>query len=228
MRAIVRAAALVIALALPAAAQPPQDSVRFATDAEKARAHLLVSEELYVGGQGRTAAVHAAHPVQELGNRLIGPVRKVDSARADRLRDLLKAPGRALESKVDAARYAATVASVGVALDDAITVVAGAAPRASLAFRARVVAALLAGMAEEYDEAFKNGRITQVIEYQDAYAFFRRARMLYGALPAEARRADADVATLAKAFPSREPPAPPMPLDAVKDLARRIGAAVTP
>jgi hypothetical protein len=220
-------AGLLAAAAGRAEAQPPADAVRFATDVEKARAHLLVSEELYTAGQGRAAAIHAAHPVQELGNRLTGPVRRVDAARADRVRDALKEPGRAIEAKVPPARYAETVASVGKTLDEGVDRVAGAATRASVAFRARVLAALLAGMAEEYEEGFKDGRITQPIEYQDAYAFFRRAKLLYEALPPDARRGAEDFAALSKALGSREPPPTPMPARTLKETALRLGASLT-
>src|SRR5262249_41174660 len=65
-------------------AQAPSDDVRFATDIEKARGHLVVSNELYAAGHARPAAVHAAHPVQELGNRLVAPLRRVDDAAAKR------------------------------------------------------------------------------------------------------------------------------------------------
>jgi hypothetical protein len=218
---------LVLVVATAAAAQPPADPERFAADAEKARGHLLVSEQLYTLGQARAAALHAAHPVQELGNRLIGPVRRLDAARADRLRDTLKEPGRAIEQMLPPAQYTAKVAAVGRALDEAVMLVVGADPRDSIGFRTKVVAALLNAVAEEYDESFKDGRITQLVEYQDAYGFFRRARTLYDALPADARRADADMTALAKALPSsREPPSPPMSAKTVKELTDRIATAL--
>jgi hypothetical protein len=219
---------LSLALAAGAAAQPSSDAVRFAVDAEKARGHLLVSEQLYMVGQARGAALHAAHPVQELGNRLVGPLRRVDAARADRLRDTLKEPGRTIEAKAPPARHVATVASVVKALDEAITHVVGAEPRASVPFRTAVIASLLEAVAEEYEESIKDTRITQLVEYQDGYGFFRRAKSLYDALPPAARKADADMAALAKAFPSsREPPKPPLPAKTVKDLTSRIAATLT-
>jgi hypothetical protein len=221
-------AAVALVLVTAAAAQPPVDPVRFATDAEKARGHLLVSEQLYMLGRERAAALHAAHPVQELGNRLVGPLRRVDAARADRLRETLKEPGRAIEQKVPPARYVATVAAVGKMLDEAVTQVVGADPRGSIGFRTRVIAALLNGVSDEYDEAFKDGRITQLVEYQDAYGFFRRARVLYDALPPDARRANADMAALGKAVPSsHEPPAAPMSAKTVRELSDRVATALT-
>jgi hypothetical protein len=224
---ILAAVAAFFTFATPASAQPGADMVKFAADAEKARGHLLVSEQLYAQAQARGGALHAAHPVQELGNRLIGPVRRVDAARADRLRETLKEPGRAIEARVPAAQYTATVARVASALDDAVTRVVGAEERAKPAFRARVLAALLDGVADEYDEAFKDGRITQVVEYQDAYGFFSRARALYDALPPSARRADAEMTSLAKALASREPPKEPMPARDLRALTRRIGRALS-
>ena len=43
-------------------------------------------------------------------------------------------------------------------------------------FRARVLADLLLGTATEYQEAYNAGKITRLVEYQDAYAFFMRAQ----------------------------------------------------
>lgn len=216
-----------LGLAASAAAQPPADNVRFAVDVEKARGHLLVSEQLYMLGQPRAASLHAAHPVQELGNRLIAPVRRIDAARADRLREALKEPGRAIEAKVPPAKYVATVASVAKTLDEAVTAVVGAHARAAAGFRTTVIAALLEAVAEEYEESYKDGRITQLVEYQDAYGFFRRAKTLYDALPAESRRSDADMTALGKSFPSsREPPKTPTPPTKMKELATRIGSTL--
>jgi len=222
-RALVLGIGLAIALPAVAAAQPQADAVRFAADVERARGHLLVSEQLYMLGQAGAAALHAAHPVQELGNRLIGPVRRVDAARADRLREALKEPGRAIEAKESPSRYVAMVVSVGKTLDEAVTLVVGQKRRASVGFRARVIAALLGSVAEEYEEAFKDGRITQLVEYQDAYGFFRRARTLYEALPRDFRRVDVDIALLSNALPSsREPPSSPTPPKTVRELTERI------
>ena len=218
--------ALALGLAAPATAQPPADVVRFAIDAEKARGHLLVSEQLAMLGSGRGAALHAAHPVQELGNRLYGPVRRVDPARADALREALRRPGRSLEAKEPPARYAAIVASVAKTLDEAITLVAGAETRASVSFRSRVIAGLLAEIAEEYEDAIKNGRVTQPVEYQDAYGFSQRVKSLYESLPAEARTADADIASLSKALPSREAPKAPLAPKELKALTARITASL--
>ena len=226
MRTTAILAAILLSLAGPVAAQPAADLVRFAADAEKARGHLLVSEQLYTLGQSRGAALHAAHPVQELGNRLYGPMRRVDGASADRLRDSLKRPGQAIEAKEPPGRYVATVASVAKALDDAVSRVVGTDARGG-GFRARVVAGLLDAVADEYEESFKAGQITQLVEYQDAYGFFQRAKTLYESLPSEARRADADMTALAKAFPSsREAPKSPLPPKNVKALTDRINASL--
>jgi hypothetical protein len=224
---MLRVLAPLLLLAASAAAEPAADVVRFAVDAEKARGHLLVSEQLYMLGEARAAALHAAHPVQELGNRLYGPVRRVDGPSADRLRDTLKRPGQAIEAKEPPGRYVATVASVARTLDDAVTRVAGAGVRASVGFRARVVAALLVDVAEEYEDAIKAGRIVQLVEYQDAYGFLQRAKALYESLPADARRADADMRALSQALPTaREAPRSPLPAKNVKALTDRIAASL--
>jgi hypothetical protein len=74
-------------------------------------------------------------------------------------------------------------------------------------------------MATEYDEAYKAGKITQMVEYQDAYAFFKRAQAAHRDLtpalrtknPAMAGELDGQFAALAKALPGLTPPASPIP-----------------
>jgi hypothetical protein len=228
-RALV-AVCVVLAVAGRAAAQDAL--VAFAVTLEEAKGHLVVSQELYAAGQRGRAALHAGHPVQEIGNRLIGPVRRVDPALADGVRAALKAPGRDLDQKVPAARYAETVAATLARLDAAMERVVPAASRADPGFQARVLAGLLRALAREYAEGVQDGRVTQVVEYQDAYGFFGRAQILARTLgpaarakdAAAAQRVDDELATLARTFSAVGGPAVTL---TVPQLQARVATLVS-
>lgn len=208
----INTAGIILALALTssATAQAPDPLVAFAVAVEESKGHLVASRELYAVGERGRAALHAAHPVQEIGNRLIGPVKRVDTALAERLRVALKAPGGDVEQRVSAGRYSDTVATTFGVLDTALERVVPAPQRADLGFQTRVLATLIRALVEEYEEGVKDGRVTQVVEYQDAYGFFRRAQVLSRAVDRAARAKNAaaaqrlqdEMAILARTFSS--------------------------
>ena len=223
---------VIVAFAGSASGQAPDPLLAFAVTVEEAKGHLLVSQELYAAGQRGRAALHAAHPVQEIGNRLVGPIRRVDPALADGVRAGLKAPGRDLERAVPTVRYAETVANTLAQLDAARDRVLPASRRADLAFQARVLGGLLRALAREYEEGVKDGRLTQLVEYQDAYGFFKRAQALTQALapaaraanPLAAQRVDHEMARLARTFSAADGPAITLTL---AQLNEHIDAVVT-
>jgi hypothetical protein len=212
---------LVLGLLLPAAAalaQAEDPMVVFAANIEKCKAHLAVSAELYANGD-RAAALHASHPVQEIGNKVIGPAARTSPELGDKVRAALRRPSADLAGTTSPGQYERVVRETAATLDDAAKRVVPEERRSSLAFRARVLADLLSGMATEYDEAYKAGKITQMVEYQDAYAFFKRAQAAHRHLtpalrtknPAMAGELDGQFAALAKALPGLTPPASPIP-----------------
>ena len=217
-----------LGLLLPsfARAQTGDAQVAFAADIEKCKAHLAVSAELYAKGE-RAASLHASHPIQEIGNKVIGPAAKVSPALGDNVRAALRRASGDLKGTPSPAQYDQAVSQAAAALDDAMAQVVPADKRASLGFRARVLADLLLGMAEEYQEAYRAGTISQQVEYQDAYAFFKRAQALYrdlapalrAAKPASVGELDKHFAALARALPSLTPPGTAMPADRLKETA---------
>jgi hypothetical protein len=216
----------------PARPQSPatDDQVKFAANAEMMKGHLLASRELYAKKQEAWAAVHAAHPVQELWSQLRGPLEAANAEAAAKLGALLERPGKELDGKIPETQYQATVAEVSRSLDDAVGRVVPAPVRDTLAFKARVVIALIQHVPEEYGEAVEKGKVAQAIEYQDAYAFFQRARALYAPIAAEVRsksakagkEIDHGLSTLGKALAQVMPPARPMPVAKVEEESREI------
>jgi hypothetical protein len=223
-----------LAFAASATAQAPDSLVVFAVAVEESKGHLVVSRELYAGGDRGRAALHAAHPVQEIGNRLIAPVKRVDSALAERLRVALKAPGGDIEQRVSASRYSDTVATTFSVLDSALERVIPAPQRTDLGFQTRVLATLIRALVEEYEEGVKDGRVTQVVEYQDAYGFFRRAQELSRTVDRAARAKNAaaaqrlqdEMAALARTFSVVSGPGLPLTVQQLKEHADSIVIAL--
>jgi hypothetical protein len=229
--------ALALTLLVPAAvalAQAEDAQVAFAANIEKCKAHLAVSAELYATGD-RAAALHASHPIQEIGNKVIGPASKVSAELGDKVRAALRRPSADLTGTTSPSQYDRVVREAAATLEEAVERVVPKERRASLAFRARVLADLLLGMATEYEEAYKAGKITQVVEYQDAYAFFMRAqaghRDLAPALraknPALAAELGRQFAALARALPGLTPPASPMPADRMQATVATLAKSLT-
>jgi hypothetical protein len=229
---------VLLGLLLPAAAalaQAEDPMVVFAANIEKCKAHLAVSAELYAKGD-RAAALHASHPIQEIGNKVIGPAAKASPELGDKVRAALRRPSADLAGTTSPGQYERIVRETTATLDEVVGGVVPKERQSSLAFRARVLADLLTGMVTEYEEAYKAGKITQMVEYQDAYAFFKRAQARHGDLapalraknPALSRELDVQFAALAKALPGLTPPASPMPADRMQAaVAAMVKSLVT-
>jgi hypothetical protein len=227
---------LVLALLLPAVAlaQVEDAEVAFTANIEKCKAHLAVSAELYAQG-GRAAALHASHPIQEIGNKVIGPASKVSAEVGDTVRAALRAPSANLKGATSPSEYARVVSEASASLDQAVERVVPKERRASLTFRTRVLADLLLGTVTEYKEAYNAGKITQVVEYQDAYAFFKRAQVAQRDLapalraknPALAADVDGHFAALARALPGLAPPPSPIPADRMQATVTALVKSLT-
>jgi hypothetical protein len=232
---VARVAAGAVLAAWGAAAAGPDaiapELVRFVTDVEEAKGHLVASRELYAIDQRGRAALHGAHPVQEIGQRLIGPVSRADADLGARLRGLLRKPGRDLDARAPTARYAETVAQVFATLDEAVDRVVPEDVRRRPDFHTAVARALLATVLEEYEEAYRDGRIVQVIEYQDAWGFLGRARARYDAIrpapgPETAAAIEREFQALAAILPDLTPPRSPATPRALRARVDALSAAL--
>lgn len=228
-------ALVLAALAVAGPSTPLDPHVRFAAAVEQAKAHLAVCRELYAAGETGEAALHASHPVQEIGGRIFGPVKGVDPALGQRVQEALRQPRRDVDKKVRGAALERTLDATSALLDEAVQRVVPPAVERSLAFKLAVVREMLAGLEKEYDEAYKGGWITQMVEYHDAYAFFLRIQTLYRALAPALVEASAStvpvvderLATLARGFPGLTPPTPPMTMDALRTHVAAISRALS-
>lgn len=198
-----------LAIVAPAAvnAQASVADVRFVVSVEQARAHLLASRELFNAGQASQAAL---------------------------LQAALKVPRREIDAKAPRERVEKGFDEAGARLTEAVARVVPESTASSLTFRSRVLGELLRGVETEYDEAYKGGRITQQVEYQDAWAFFQRARALHrelaeplrAAAPEAAKLVEERLAILGRNFSALAPPASPMPIAALREHVEALTRAL--
>jgi hypothetical protein len=200
--------------------------VRVGAALEQIRGHHLASLELYRAGEQQASQAHAFHPVTEI----------IDSIRSDLteagavavLQAALEAVTAAAQGTSEEA-LAAAIDAADQAVQEAADAVAGGAP--SNAYVGSVISSLLATAAHEYTEAFADGAIVELIEYQDAYAFVQRAHELYHSIAAAVESADAQEAeeideafdVLMAALPTVQPPATVAPVEDIEAAAALIG-----
>jgi high-affinity iron transporter len=194
------------ALALSGCARvaSPRDQATVAVRVEKVRAHLLAAAGNATVGRWDLAAVHAAHPAEDL--------QPIDAA----LSAIDPQADAALRARLTAVRDAAAAhdVTIGTAIASADRALASAAmtiagDRANTpAFDAAVASELLELATTEYSDGVANARLQEETEYQDAYAFLARAHAL---VP------DLDPLLLA-ALPSLAPPAALVAADRVEAL----------
>lgn len=209
-------------------AAPSEDQlVRFVTAVEQAKGHLLSSRELYDLGQPERASLHSSHPIHELGNRIVGPIKLVNPELAERVRGMLKGPSRAIEAKVSAPEYATLIDAVYALLDEGVQAAVPADLLITPLFQARVLKALLNAGAEEYGEAVKGGKIVRVVEYQDAYGFYRRSVAIREQMGAAAPSGlGPEWTRLAQVFPGVVPPPRAASPSEITALTKKVAAAL--
>ena len=219
---------------IPAAlaqSHPPKEQIEFSANVEKLKGHLMTSVELYEQGEATAAAIHAAHPIQELWGKIRTPVNRESAELEVRIAMLLEKPNREIEAKVPPKDYRQTVREIFSAIDQAENRIVPIRVREDLSFRAKLILELLEEVVEEYSEGVQEGKVTQFVEYQDALGFFRRAQALYrtitGALkkkdPASTRTIDGALAELARGLAKVTPPEKPLSTDRVRDLVKQVG-----
>jgi hypothetical protein len=213
---------------------PVTDShVRQQVILDEMRGHLLVSLALWQAGEYLRASVHAAHPAGELLSVITGDLR-----RACLYDGLVKALTGFVELTSKASeKDSVEKAHVGVLglLDQASAGMIPAEGRNDAGFHFRVIAGVLTDAGHEYAESVKDGKVTDVVEYEDALGFFQAARARYDAVKAGLtqkapdldKSLEANWKTLADAFPGVKPPetpADPTAIASAIDALTKTGA----
>lgn len=213
------------------AAAPTSEDITFGEQLAQIRGHHLAAAELYEADDTDGAATHTGHPVEELLAAVRTEVAEHDEDVAERLEPALQGASQVVADGGTVDELDEAIADAAGVVEDAEAAVVGE-KRTTTAYRASVIAALLATVGHEYDEAVQDGELRLEAEYQDAYAFATYAKQQYDQIADEVREAaaeeadeiDDDFETLANALPGVEPPAELAPNDDVVQAATHVGA----
>ena len=217
--------------ARPEAAEPTSEDITFGEQLAQIRGHHLAAAELYEAKDTEGAATHTGHPVEELLAAVRTEVAEHDEDVAGRLEPALKGASQVVADEGSTQELEKAITEAADVVDDAEDAVVGE-KRTTTAYRASVIAALLATVGHEYQEAVKDGELQLEAEYQDAYAFAAYAKQQYAEIAGDVREAgaeeadeiDEDFETLASALPGVEPPDELAPNEAVVQAATHVGA----
>ncbi|OYX44966.1 MAG: hypothetical protein B7Z02_02700 [Rhodobacterales bacterium 32-67-9] len=142
--------------------------VEFLTDLGLIEGHLRAGVALYRAGLADQAATHMKHPQDEIYDELSYHIADFG---AEGFAEQLTALAGAVEA-------GAPVETVDAALADVLREIAEAREHAnaSEAAEAQAMVAILRQAADEYAEGVKDGTVTELHEYQDAWGFVEVAR----------------------------------------------------
>jgi hypothetical protein len=189
-----------------------EDHVTFGAFMAQVNGHHQIALELYRAGDEEGAEVHTGHPIAEILDSVKPDVAEQDADLAGELETALESAAKVVADGGPAADLSAAITDTKDVVDRAETAVVG---ERTDTYTASVVASLLDTSAHEYEEAVADGKIAEVVEYQDARAFVAQAKALYGDIeddvakdhPEEAAEIDEDFEKLESALPGANPPA---------------------
>ncbi len=189
------------------------------------KGHLIVAKELLDLKQVAQAEPHIGHPVEEIYADVEDQLkeRKVPEFKTPLidLLDLVKGGAK------DAAKVNTSFTASMKSVDGAIAILP-ASQRTSSKFALQIITGLLNTAKSEYKAAIANGKIAQVVEYQDSRGFVTYANQLYKAIepqlkkdnPAAATEIGTTLADLTKVWPA--PIAPATPVQTPEAVAKQI------
>jgi hypothetical protein len=179
------------------------------------KGHMLVAKELLDAKKPKEAEPHIGHPVEEIYTDLEEQIkeRKVPEFKQGliALQDLVKAGG------TDKAKIDSNLAGSNKAIEAAYNIIPEA-QRTSPKFVLQTIEGLLDTAGAEYTASIIDGKIGQVIEYQDSRGFVIVAEQLYQTIaakmakdkPAEHAKILAALKELKLIWPSVNAPAKPV------------------
>jgi hypothetical protein len=195
------------------------------------KGHLIVAKELLDLQKPEQAEPHIGHPVEEI-------YADVEDQLNERKVQAFKEPLIALQDEVKAGAKDATKVSTGFktsmqSVDTAIAALPET-QRTTPRFVLQVINGLLDTANSEYGAAISNGKISQVIEYQDSRGFVTYANDLYKGISTQMAKENPDahkeiettMAMLTKTWPAPLPPATPVSTsDQVAKMIKTIEAS---
>lgn len=201
--------------------------VDYMTNLGLMKGHLLVAEELLDQGKPDQAEPHVGHPVEEIYSNV---EEQLQARNVAEFKTTLNGLHDLVQSNPKDPKVAIEMQASMTAVDEAIQAVP-ADQRQSPGFVLEVINGLLDTAGSEYTAAISNGKIVEVIEYQDSRGFVTYADTLYEGIESqisqkypEAHEAiESNMTQLMKAWPSATAPATPtMPPEKVSQLVGTI------
>lgn len=228
-RALVLCVVAILALAsCQRSATPTSGEIALGTSVERARGHLANALRNAEAGAWVLAAVHAAHPAEDMPtiDRMLS---SKDVGAANALRDRAAAVVSAAQAR-DLGALRASVQDADRQLAAIPAIVMDGARATEIRYRASVVVMLVGTAADEYGEGIEDGKLANVAEYQDAHAFLERATAIWGEIegavvtsaPAEHHEIVSGLARLRAAMPALAPPTSPVASEQVEALAHDV------
>jgi high-affinity iron transporter len=161
-------------------------SLPVAVEVEEAMAHLAVSETLYDSGDVYGAQVHAGHAASE-NVPDIAEALSADSTRVTVMRGHMQELVDALDESASATVIHAKYEQIRSTIADARAVAVDSDVSGSTEFGGLLCMELLNRVVDEYGEGVSEGEVRNLPEYQDAFGFFGRAKIVWSAIEDDVR-----------------------------------------
>jgi hypothetical protein len=165
--------------------------VDFAANIEYIKGHLAQAIENKRAGENTLAIAHAGHPIGEVYSLMAPEIVEHDSELDAELKDSLTKLANEISS-LQTEQVESQVAQIDKLLDTSKSAVIPEAERSDADFNARVIISLLGTAELEYEEGVSDGRVVEMIEYQDSAAFIARAQSTYDSIKARVPEHEAE------------------------------------
>ncbi len=160
------------------------EHVEFAANVEFIKGHLTKAVENKQAGNNSLAIAHSGHPIEEVYTLIEGELAEHnETLNTDLKTSLSQLANQVVE--LSATDFQSQVAEINTMLDEAVDSVIGQSEQSDPKFNAQVVIALMETAEHEYEEAVSEGKIVEMIEYQDSTAFIERAELIFSSIKAE-------------------------------------------
>lgn len=153
--------------------------VKFVANFEMIKGHIGKAEENKNSNELELAKAHAGHPIAEHYIVLEPLINQTDSQLSSALKQSLTSLVDKVATTSSAAQFKSEADKAIELLNQAYSKVIPQAQKNDTKFNAHVLIALVTQVTEEYEEGVKDGKVVQVVEYQDAQAFVGRAEAVF-------------------------------------------------
>jgi hypothetical protein len=187
------------------------EAANFALNVELIKGHMSQAIKNVQNNNYELAAAHAGHPIAENYALLKTEINEHNQTLGSDLESALTNLSTNIKN-MSSVETKAQVVKITRMLNAATTDVLTPETWADFKFRAAVANMLLSTMQGEYAEAIKDGKVAQMVEYQDAQAFTARANVLFRTVQAklsahEAQEAKGTLANLKAGMKAAKEPA---------------------